>query len=631
MKPFISLCMIVKNEEKVLERCLRSAAHLVDEVIIVDTGSTDKTKEIAATFTSNIFDFTWIDDFSAARNFAGSKASGDWIVVLDADEYVDEDNFEIFIQELKEDQNQFDAYSAKILNFTGNFGESLIQNNHDRVYKNNNEIMYYRKIHEQFKHITNKPLNIKKSSLLIFHSGYLNQVVQEKDKGSRNSELIGNEMNSGQNNAFDNFNLGNEYASKGDYSKALEYYLEAYKGKTDFRMNWVSIALIQIIICLMQLKRYKDALTLINDAENMYTSSAEVPFLKGEIFFLRRQLEEAKQSFEQIVANPDQYSQSIFRPDMKDQKPHLRLAEIYFNEEDYSKAIYHYTSVLNINKYEEESIKKVITILSKFHNNDEIVNFLQEKSLVNQKNIQSYVKSCINIGNPDLSLRLLEAHIENNKLFYKISLFKKLCIENEGNIKEFLEFLESQLFIQLVEKNWINPIDILLLRDNLIKTDNNLIAQIEHLDKIDSYRQLADFYDGKKKINELDSQLISDSLKTLLVYKKYSLINVLLENIESTDKNNILNVARVLYMYGFKVEALQLYEKTDWANFNNQDFINIINSLLETDNKESAVTVSQYAVAMFADDYRFYKYILENTNNEELYKITVEEANDIFF
>ena len=71
----VSLCMIVKNEEDVLERCLKSVAGLVDEIIIVDTGSTDRTREIATHFTNQIFDFPWQDDFSAARNEAFSHAS----------------------------------------------------------------------------------------------------------------------------------------------------------------------------------------------------------------------------------------------------------------------------------------------------------------------------------------------------------------------------------------------------------------------------------------------------------------------------------------------------------------------------------------------------------------------------
>ncbi len=97
----ISLCMIVKNEERVLNRCLKSIADLMDEIIIVDTGSTDQTKEIARKYTENIYDFEWKDDFSAARNFAFSKATKDYIYSADADEVMDEENRKKF-RDLKE-------------------------------------------------------------------------------------------------------------------------------------------------------------------------------------------------------------------------------------------------------------------------------------------------------------------------------------------------------------------------------------------------------------------------------------------------------------------------------------------------------------------------------------------------
>ena len=80
----VSLCMIVRNEEKVLERCLKSVADIVDEIIIVDTGSIDRTKEIAADYTDKIYDFLWCDDFSAARNFAFSKGTGEYFLWMDA-------------------------------------------------------------------------------------------------------------------------------------------------------------------------------------------------------------------------------------------------------------------------------------------------------------------------------------------------------------------------------------------------------------------------------------------------------------------------------------------------------------------------------------------------------------------
>lgn len=93
--------MIVKNEEKLLARCLDSVADIMDEIIIVDTGSTDATKEIAARYTDKIYDFEWIQDFAAARNFAFSKAEMEYIYSADADEVLDKENREAFLR-LKE-------------------------------------------------------------------------------------------------------------------------------------------------------------------------------------------------------------------------------------------------------------------------------------------------------------------------------------------------------------------------------------------------------------------------------------------------------------------------------------------------------------------------------------------------
>ena len=89
-----SLCMIVKDEEEVLSRCLNSLCDIMDEIIIVDTGSTDRTKEIAKKYTDKVFDYKWCNDFADARNFAASKAVGDYIYTADADEYLDNENKE---------------------------------------------------------------------------------------------------------------------------------------------------------------------------------------------------------------------------------------------------------------------------------------------------------------------------------------------------------------------------------------------------------------------------------------------------------------------------------------------------------------------------------------------------------
>ena len=85
----ISVCIITKNEQENIERCLKSLMPYEMEIIVVDTGSTDNTKDIVQRYTDKVFDFEWCDDFAAAKNFAISKTSNDYIIMLDSDEYID--------------------------------------------------------------------------------------------------------------------------------------------------------------------------------------------------------------------------------------------------------------------------------------------------------------------------------------------------------------------------------------------------------------------------------------------------------------------------------------------------------------------------------------------------------------
>ncbi len=624
MNPFVSICMIVKNEEKVLERCLSSVTHLVDEVIIVDTGSTDSTVVIASNYTEKIFHFKWIDDFSAARNYAASKATGEWIIVLDADEYVDEENFNQFLLELKDTDQSVDAYTAKILNFTGRFGENLIQNFHDRVYRNNGEISYIRKIHEQFKRSNNSPLSIRESSLLIFHSGYLNQTVQEKDKRQRNKELLDLEFENNANKGFDYFNFGNEYFSIGEYSKALDAYLEAYKLKSDYRLSWVSTTLLQIIFCLMQLRKYNDALKVIQDSESIYSTSPEFPFLKSEIFYLRGQFDEAKEVLHHILNNNDKYNHIIFRPDLKEQVPHRRLGEIYYYKKDFRNAIIHYVGVLNLNKYCEESILRVMTILNMYHSPEEIEKFLISKNLLNNSNLKFYVRVCFEIGNPNLALLLINNFQEGNQLLNKIAKIKITTITGSGEIEDILSILDQKMIIELNQSSWLNIIDLFLL-----KNIEQLSDDLQFLEENKDFIQLVELLVGTEEL-EVSEELFLFSLKTLLQYKNYSLCNVLLKKVDLIPSVDVSKVAAVLFDYDFKAEALYLYDKGDISSYTKQDFVNIIESLLQTGNKQNAVQYSQYAVQIFNNDLRFYKYILDNANDENIYSLTLKKIREIF-
>ena len=144
----ISLCMIVKNEEKVLDNCLSTACDLVDEIIIVDTGSTDKTKEIARKYTDKIYDFKWIDDFAKARNFSFEKATKDYIMWLDADDIILEEDRKKF----KEFKNSIDGtqnvYSLKYVCSRDEAGNPTIVIVKNRIVKREKNYKWKNPIHE---------------------------------------------------------------------------------------------------------------------------------------------------------------------------------------------------------------------------------------------------------------------------------------------------------------------------------------------------------------------------------------------------------------------------------------------------------------------------------------------------
>ena len=144
----ISLCMIVKNEEDVLARCLESVKNMVDEIIIVDTGSEDKTKEIAREFTNKIYDFEWIQDFSKARNFAFSKATQDYQMWLDADDIVEPEELEKMIKLKKMLNPSVDVVTMRYHTHFDASGRPTLTSTRGRLFRRERNFKWEDAIHE---------------------------------------------------------------------------------------------------------------------------------------------------------------------------------------------------------------------------------------------------------------------------------------------------------------------------------------------------------------------------------------------------------------------------------------------------------------------------------------------------
>lgn len=140
--------MIVKNEEEVLGRCLGCVTSFIDEIIIVDTGSTDKTKEIAKDFGATIYDFEWCNDFGKARNFAFSKATKDYIMWLDADDYITEDNIEKIVLLKSTLDPNIDSVSMHYSLGRDEIGNTVTSLRRNRIVKREKGFEWIGRIHE---------------------------------------------------------------------------------------------------------------------------------------------------------------------------------------------------------------------------------------------------------------------------------------------------------------------------------------------------------------------------------------------------------------------------------------------------------------------------------------------------
>jgi glycosyltransferase involved in cell wall biosynthesis len=224
----ISLCMIVKDEEEMLADCLDSARDGVDEIVIVDTGSTDRTIEIAESYGAKILHFAWNGSFSDARNHGLEQATGTHILWLDADERLEEGDAgrlrALAAQPWRE------AHWLVETNYTGQDEVGMAATHLAlRLWRNRPHYRFQGAIHEQIRVTmpTELPERFNSSNLRIRHYGYLKARIEDRDKHARNLELLQKELERNPNDPFTHFNCGSEYVGMGDGAAARRHFEQA--------------------------------------------------------------------------------------------------------------------------------------------------------------------------------------------------------------------------------------------------------------------------------------------------------------------------------------------------------------------------------------------------------------------
>ena len=223
----ISQAMIVKNEEKNIERALSWGKGVVSEQIVVDTGSTDRTVELAKSMGAKVFSFPWRDDFSLARNFAIEKCKYPWIVMLDADEYFSKEDAGKLKNAiaLVEPSNHIHGISTLCanLNKDGEIGSlgSLV-----RIFRNRKDIRYKGAIHEHLALLDGKDFVVKDfgNALSVLHTGYIDLENSEKLKTNRNLKIILKELEKNPDDIAMRIYLGKEYFLQKKWKESVEQY-----------------------------------------------------------------------------------------------------------------------------------------------------------------------------------------------------------------------------------------------------------------------------------------------------------------------------------------------------------------------------------------------------------------------
>ena len=277
--PTISLCMITKNEESFLEQSLNSVKDLVDEIIIVDTGSTDKTKEIAQKFTDKVYDFEWCDDFSKARNESLKYAIGDWILILDADETLSEKDHGNIIKATETSNSDVEGYILTQRNYFkskedlkyGSFGnlnvmatgqdkrefiDSKSDSHHEsrgsvgwletpivRLFKNKKGIQFSGVIHEDVSPSIKG--QIRQINIPIHHYGKMD-INSWKQKWDFYEKLSEKKV-SAKEDYYSYFELGRQYLENKRVNLAKEMFFKSSEINPDYYLNWFNLGTICLI------------------------------------------------------------------------------------------------------------------------------------------------------------------------------------------------------------------------------------------------------------------------------------------------------------------------------------------------------------------------------------------------
>jgi tetratricopeptide (TPR) repeat protein len=340
----LSLCMIVRDEEQMLPRCLAAVAGAVDEIVIVDTGSGDATIEIARSFGARVIEREWTGSFADARNASFAAAVGDWLMYLDADELLVREDVQLL--RALTGRTWREAFYLSETHYTGDTGEgtALVQNAL-RVFRNRPEYRFQGRLHEQIAESlpTYLPERFESSDVRIEHHGFLGVVRDGREKSRRNIELLELQRAESAPSPFLHFNLGSEYAAAGDATAALRELerswalLQSHADRDSFQFTPALIS--RLVKALRACGRPREALARAVDGLERFPDFTELVLEQAFAAVALGQEERAIELYERCIEMGDPPRRYTARVGCGTYLPRTHLASLMRSRGDIERAI----------------------------------------------------------------------------------------------------------------------------------------------------------------------------------------------------------------------------------------------------------------------------------------------------
>lgn len=297
----ISVCIIAKNEEKHIEECCKHLIPYQFEIVLIDTGSSDHTVDLARKYTDKIYHFEWCGNFSAAKNYAMGKASHDWILSIDCDEYIES----IDTGSLATYMETYPTAAGRILirnRFTENGRVNYEQVRVSR-FANRNYYHFEGAVHEQLvpKPAGNTPAKyVYSAPVTLLHVGYDGSEEEMRKKSRRNIALLEQELETWGADPYIYYQLGQSYRKLHDYGQAFHYYDLGLAMDVDPALDYVQTMVESYGYTLLDLGRNQEALNLLSVYDE-FSRRADFVFLMGLIYMNNGLLDEAIQEFQKAT------------------------------------------------------------------------------------------------------------------------------------------------------------------------------------------------------------------------------------------------------------------------------------------------------------------------------------------